>query len=340
MNEQKFSERGICPSCGRYVGNEERCPYCGAKIPGRVSIRILKIAAVFGSIVGLVFLYIAAKLSQPRLIKISEITETMNFARVRVRGVVAGYPVFDERTQRFSFWVDDGTGRLMVVAFRKTALAFKDRLPSIGDIADVTGSLKVTPNFVSLIIVLPSKVKFEKPEVLPISVAELSKSYLFKVVKVRGRVRRVKAYEDFVIFDIVEKGKSQRAYFKPQFLPLPTPVAGSLVEAVGVLLPYKKKMTLYLRDLKILKRASPYTKIASLSIKNIGQTFTLKGKVVDYRKIRGGILFTITDGTGYIKVVKWKKYPSLRKGARVIVKGKLQEYRGELELKAWEVKVE
>ena len=41
-----------CPSCGRYVGPREACPYCSARLTGRTSIRAVKITAVVLATVG------------------------------------------------------------------------------------------------------------------------------------------------------------------------------------------------------------------------------------------------------------------------------------------------
>ncbi|MCX7009342.1 MAG: hypothetical protein NTY53_19200, partial [Kiritimatiellaeota bacterium] len=42
-----------CPKCGRYVGPRTRCPHCGTRQPQRVSLRVLRIAAVLLATVGL-----------------------------------------------------------------------------------------------------------------------------------------------------------------------------------------------------------------------------------------------------------------------------------------------
>jgi DNA/RNA endonuclease YhcR with UshA esterase domain len=42
-----------CPSCGRYVGPQAACPYCGAHLTGRLSIRAVKVTAIALATVGL-----------------------------------------------------------------------------------------------------------------------------------------------------------------------------------------------------------------------------------------------------------------------------------------------
>ena len=61
-----------CPSCGRYVGPHEACPYCGARLAGRTPIRAVKIAAILLATVGLAILWFAATRAEVPLIQIGQ----------------------------------------------------------------------------------------------------------------------------------------------------------------------------------------------------------------------------------------------------------------------------
>jgi len=57
-----IDQRGAyCPSCGRYVGSYEVCPYCGARVRVRISLKVLTILALILSMGGVVALYFAGK---------------------------------------------------------------------------------------------------------------------------------------------------------------------------------------------------------------------------------------------------------------------------------------
>ena len=138
-----------CPQCGRYVGPLPRCPHCGARQPQRVSLRVLRLAAMLLATVGLALLWLMCIHREIPLIKISDIQPTMNFALVRVAGQAAG----DARTFReagkirsLRFTLNDGTGDLPVNAYGKAAeqMALYDRIPHAGDPVEVTGSLTVS----------------------------------------------------------------------------------------------------------------------------------------------------------------------------------------------------
>lgn len=137
-----------CPQCGRYVGPLSRCPHCGARQPQRVSLRVLRIAALLLATVGLFLLWLMAINRDIPLIKIADIQPTMNFALIRVAGQATG----DARTFRESgkirslrFTVNDGTGDLSINAYGKQAeqMALFDRIPRAGDSVEVAGSLTV-----------------------------------------------------------------------------------------------------------------------------------------------------------------------------------------------------
>ncbi len=66
-----------CPSCGRYVGPHEACPYCGAPLTGRTSIRGVKIVAILLATVGLAALWFAATRAEVPLIQIGQAGATM-----------------------------------------------------------------------------------------------------------------------------------------------------------------------------------------------------------------------------------------------------------------------
>jgi len=69
-----------CPSCGRYVGPHEACPYCSAHLTGRTPIRTVKIAAILLATVGLALLWIAATRAEVPQITIGQAGATMNMA--------------------------------------------------------------------------------------------------------------------------------------------------------------------------------------------------------------------------------------------------------------------
>ena len=75
-----------CPSCGRFTGTYTTCPSCGAPVEKRMRILVFRWGAGGVAVLGLLLLYLAAVYSDIEPIKANEVTETMNFAFVRVTG--------------------------------------------------------------------------------------------------------------------------------------------------------------------------------------------------------------------------------------------------------------
>ena len=133
MGDLLVSDRAACPSCGRYVGPYESCPYCGARLSGRISLRVVKMAALVLATLGLAVLWWAARSVAVPAVSIGEIQGLMNLAYVRVEGTVARSVTFDPETGYLAFWLDDGTGELRVSSYRDVTQVLLDqgRVPAV-----------------------------------------------------------------------------------------------------------------------------------------------------------------------------------------------------------------
>jgi hypothetical protein len=102
---------------------------------------------VFG-IGGLLVLFVAARTSEWPLVSAATLGPSMNHGQVRIRGTVVSSPrVFDRQGQPdyASFELDDGTGRIVVAATRRTArsLVSEHLLPAKGERVEAAGSLAI-----------------------------------------------------------------------------------------------------------------------------------------------------------------------------------------------------
>jgi len=139
----------FCPSCERFIGPVDVCPYCDADSARNPVFRGLRYGAVLLAVTGLFFLHLAARHSEIPLIKVSEITPMMNFALVRVSGVIEKKAYIARkkgRVESVSFTVDDGSGQIRVAAYSALARSVVDgkRVPAINKKVVVTGSLNVS----------------------------------------------------------------------------------------------------------------------------------------------------------------------------------------------------
>lgn len=144
-----ISTGALCPSCERFIGPADACPYCGADSARRPLLRHLRHAALALAVAGLAGLLAVAARSEPPAVKIGEITPTMNFAYVRVTGSILSEPkvLRDGNNVDFiSLTLGDGTGQLRLLADGPVALALSlsPGVPAKGTRIEAAGTLSVS----------------------------------------------------------------------------------------------------------------------------------------------------------------------------------------------------
>lgn len=192
----------VCPACGHFVGVYERCPRCGTYLPKRTSLKFFKFFSLFLAIFGLFFLYLWVLNQKLPTIKISTISETMNFAYVHLTGVVSRdaqiyYDEFDngiKRPSRITFTMNDETGSISVGAFKTVAeqMIEKNILPAAGDKIDVEGQLKVKGNYINITIQAIDQIQLQEAEAVSLALKDIDNEYLDKAVKIKGEVINIR----------------------------------------------------------------------------------------------------------------------------------------------------
>lgn len=139
-----------CGCCGRFIGPELTCPYCGAEAEQRGSVRLLRGLAVALALGGLLALGIHARHSTAPLVRVGDLTPGMSQASVRIAGAAVTAPRVSPgqgQPDYVSFDVDDGSGRVTVAAARRVARTLATEagaLPRRGDRVEAQGRLNVT----------------------------------------------------------------------------------------------------------------------------------------------------------------------------------------------------
>jgi hypothetical protein len=137
-----------CPSCERFIGPADVCPYCEADSARPPILRRLRLASLLLATIGLVCLYLMSQVKEVPDLHVGEVTPMMNFATARFAGTVARPPYVRKqgnRTDYVALSLDDGTGeiRVMLSGTAAAALVERGRLPARGDEIEVTGTLNV-----------------------------------------------------------------------------------------------------------------------------------------------------------------------------------------------------
>ncbi len=184
------SEEMNCPKCGRFVGAVTKCPYCGSKVEKRMSLVAIRWAAVLLSTVGLFLLFLMAKHREIPLVKLGEVKPTMNFAQIRVEGVVDS----DARTFRtgggMGFNFSDGTGTIMVFISQKQAqeMVEKNLVPKAGDQVNFAGGLNIADDKSSMRLLSVDEFRLTRAPAVAVRLADITTAMKGTSVTVAGKV--------------------------------------------------------------------------------------------------------------------------------------------------------
>ena len=342
----------ICPSCGQPMAPQQRCPRCGAETGRRFSLKVVRYVSLLTALVGTVLVWMVARSAKVPTIRVADIRSDMDWAYVRVLGVVTRHPSHEPSSGQLAFWLDDGTGEIRVTAYRPVSdrLLEAPQLPAMGDLVRVEGTLRLREDFRQLVVSLPSALDIERPTPVVSSIADLTEEHLFRRVCLRGQVRDVRIpYEGLVLIalrdatgavDVVSEEGFGTTYGTALSL-----VVGEHVELCGAVTTYAGRLQLALDSATVAPQlpapveiASP-RQIAQIGHKDVGQFVRLRGTVSAVAHIGSGLRLLVDDGSGTLVVVVWQDVAAQQEGLQDIaqgtpvdVQGRIAEYRGQLEV--------
>ena len=341
-----------CPSCGRYVGPHPACPYCGARLSGRISLRIVKAVAVLLSTVGLAALWFAATRAGVPLVQIGQAGATTNMAYVRLQGHCTRAPSYDADSEYLSFWIEDDTGEARVSAYRAETqqIIALGRVPALGDRVEVAGTLRVREDYLSLTINVPEHLNVTRAEPVERAIGNIVPEDQYLRVRVRGQVRSTyEPYEGLTLITIRDGTGSIPIAVSEDIVALsgvsPTLSAGQPVEVVAAVSLYHDTPQLVpasIADIVPLSEPVPIAverRIGELTAADTGQLAIVRGTVADLDPFSAGVKLTLEDATGAITVLLWQSvYEGMGEGfkpgvgAEIQVQGEVSQYQGQLEV--------
>ncbi|MBS3782948.1 MAG: hypothetical protein KGY78_00750, partial [Anaerolineae bacterium] len=339
-----------CHSCGRYVGPHHTCPYCGASMTGRVPIRVIKLAAILLSVVGLAILWVFATRAEIPTVAVGQVGASMNLAYVRVEGRCTRAPSYDPETGYLSFWVGDDTGELYVSSYRAEtqALIEQGNVPGLGDHVAVAGTLRIREDFPSLTVNAPGAVTLARDAAEACPIGRIASEQTYRRVRVRGQVRDVfQPYPGLMLITVRDETGSIDVALTNDVIALsgitPTVEIGQSIEVEAAVSQYRGTPQLVLAsasDLVLLDDAATMAErrfVMELSADETGTWVVVGGTVAGVEPFSQGVKLALDDGSGVVTVLLWqdvyqglKDEPAL--GTELEVQGELAEYRGELEV--------
>jgi DNA/RNA endonuclease YhcR with UshA esterase domain len=133
----------VCPSCFRFTGTYEKCPYCGAMVFKRMSVRFFRWGSLIFAFIGLFLLWLAARGIEAPVVKANSLEASMSMGFVRVIGKITNEPVLHPEWRSLYLRVDDGSGEVSVNAFSEIAVQVMDKMTlSKGDTISVKGMVR------------------------------------------------------------------------------------------------------------------------------------------------------------------------------------------------------
>ncbi len=361
--EMERKEEVICPNCGRFVGAHMACPYCGTKVPKRMSVMLFKYGALAVAFLGLIFLYLAVRVIKIPVVKVKDITETMNFAYVRVIGTIERANVTEWGALYLT--VDDGTGSISAKAYGKVAeeIMRSARPPKIKDRIDVGGTLNITEGKRSLTIQTTDRVKIIPREewmgkIPAFKIGDITRSKIGELAKCRGKITNIRTFTKGRTLTIDDgSGSIDVLIWETDYEKIPNKGAlqiGREISVQGVIGSYLDKLQIKPgspEEIKIVGAKEEITVTPPVAIKipilaigqitqdRIGQIVKCQGTVTQYKLFSKGVSLVISDGTGRISVTLWDKVKNqitdnrvFIVGTKITVRGKLGAYREQLQL--------
>jgi DNA/RNA endonuclease YhcR with UshA esterase domain len=315
-------------------------------------VRILKYGSLVLSIAGLALLFLVATRSQVPVIEISDLAGTMNWAYVRVDGTVSRPPTNDSETGTLRFWVWDGTGELLILAYRSEAevMQAEGRVPAIGDGVALEGTVHIREEFPYLVVDVPTCVEVRSPDPIEVSCGAVDAGIHLQRVTVRGVIRDDRVpYEGLRILTVRDATGGID-------VTLPTGVGlhqgdwpdlalGQSVQVTGAVDLYQGRPQLavgHVGDLVAMDEPitiAQFQRIDELSPVDVGGLARVEGTITRVESFSAGVKLTLDDGSGTITLLLWQDlYQSLAapgsfvEGSEIRALGQVNEYRGDLEI--------
>ncbi|MEA3375019.1 MAG: OB-fold nucleic acid binding domain-containing protein [Chloroflexota bacterium] len=347
---------GLCPSCGRYVGPHASCPHCGARIEGRVSMRLIKLTVLVLASVGLAVLWYVATRAEIPTVAIGRADATMNLAYVRLAGRCTRAPSYDPRTGTLSFWIADDSGEIRVASYRAQTgvLIDQQRVPAFGDRVAVVGTLRMAEDFGTLTIDAPDQLAISRADPVDRAIGDIRLEDQYQRVHIRGQVRGVREpYRGLTLVTVRDLTGSIDVAVSQDLIALsgvtPTVGVGQSVEVVAAVSRYRETPQLVpvsaaeILPLDLDVPIASERSIGELARQDVGRWFAVSGVVSGIDPFSNGVKMALDDGTGTITLLLWQDvYDALldlvgdglqpRVGARIRAQGALSEYRGDREL--------
>jgi DNA/RNA endonuclease YhcR with UshA esterase domain len=317
-----------------------------------MAVRVFKVGSLVLAVAGLAVLLLIARQSQAPLVQIGNLGGTMNWAYVRVEGMLTRQAAYDADAGTLRLWVGDGSGELMVTAYKTEAewLMTRGLVPVMGDGVALEGTLRIKEDFQYLVLDVPQHTQIRPAEAVELTIGEVATVGTHQKVTVRGVVRDDRTpYEGLRVLTLRDASGKIDVTLQAQAEALtgiwPEIRIGVPVQATGAVEQYKGTPQISVgrgSDLLVLGEAIPVAQerqIGELSAATTGEMAVVEGAVAQVRPFSAGVKLTLEDDSGAVTLLLWQDlYESvvasqvLAEGMQIRALGEVADYQGELEI--------
>lgn len=319
-------------------------------------MRLLKGLTLLLAIAGTAALVLASQATARPLTLIASVSPSMNFAYVRVEGVVVDYPSLAPEQDYLSFRVRDASGEMRVSAYRSTVKALLEagRLPMPGDRATLEGTLRVRDDEPSLTLNVADALTVQADDARTVDLAALDALPLGARATVAGQARRVRAAGESLHIITLRQGDTEADVLIPLSLravfgPPPEISVGDWLTVTGGVGEYRGRrqvlpataaaFTITHGDDNTTAQRLDIRPIGAFNRDLIGHWVATEGRLTRIREIARGALLNIEDDAGDETTLAvfdaWFSWPfsqTVTVGDRIVAQGTLIDYKGKLEI--------
>lgn len=183
-----------------------------------------------------------------------------------------------------------------------------------------------------------------------VATGSVSQAHVGRLVQVQGQLAEVERFSSG-LRSIVDDGSGRLVVWIPEAIAMRLTdlnhwAGGNLVSVTGTAQDYEGQVELVPRapeDLQVTQVATPgpdsVMRIGDVKTSDKGEWVTVEGTIATVTPFSQGIKYVLDDGSGHITLLLWqnvldtvKEREGLAPGSVVRVTGKVDEYRGELEI--------
>ncbi len=320
-------------------------------------MKLLRILVTLLALGGVTALVLASRLTARPITALAAIQPSMNFAYVRIQGLITQYPIVDEKRESVSFRLvaESGSGNgneypnsdIRVNAYGAVArdLLARQQVPKPGQRIDLEGTLRIRDDEASLVLNSAEAMHISVPETNAIELNGLDAMSVGARVSTQGQVREIRVLKGMKLITLRDDSAVTTLLLPEALESAQATNIGtwiSVTASVGEFRDSKQLLPGSASDIQVIAMPAPQLRdIDNLGESLVGQWVTVRAHVSDLRPFKQGMRITLIDESSNAEIDgvmfdrEWDRVPfsqTLSVGDVIFMRGELGAYRKKIEL--------